>query len=670
VVLVPSPLRFGPLADGSALAAPGDTTRYVPLPAPTRLLDTRDSASPVPAGGTVSIRVTGAAPLPSPDVARAAVLNVTVVGPAAVGFWTAFPHGTAIPTASNLNVDERASLLGASLAIPNLVTVPIGADGKVDVYSQSGGHVVIDMLGSYDASGATSAGRFQPLDSPQRVLDTRAFGVLEPRSVTEVRAAAAAGAAAVVLNVTTIGSAAGYWTVYPTSAPSPPLAANLNSLSAFHVAANQVIVPVDTEGDFDVFSQSGGHLIVDLVGTITGDAAAESTDGLFVPLSTPTRFLDTRDPSFNPLGGSQMPLAVWNLEVPVASNPAIGRSDVAALAMNVTITDSLAEGYVSVSPAGTTDPADKSRRTSTLNVTRAAQTLPNHATVAVSSRGFDVFTQSGTHVLADVFGFYLGTPVPAPFGPPSNAAPVVGDDCLAPPTSPVAAVVVGSSPNTVVRGQQRLLELGYWLTAADGSFGLTTRQAVMAYQKWSGLSPSGNLDEATAAALNTVQCRPSPGVSGDLFLVDKGKQLGMIVRGGRATWTINVSTGGDYPYTWRDSNGNLIPDQAITPSGTHRVYRVSDDPRYEGSLGTLYRPRFFIRGVAVHGYSSVPNYPASHGCVRVTNQAMDMIWATNAMPTSSRPSPNISTEQSRPVRRQRSIQTCSTVGSHPLNQSA
>jgi lipoprotein-anchoring transpeptidase ErfK/SrfK len=65
------------------------------------------------------------------------------------------------------------------------------------------------------------------------------------------------------------------------------------------------------------------------------------------------------------------------------------------------------------------------------------------------------------------------------------------------------------------------------------------------------------------------------------------------------------------------------------------VYRVSDDPRYEGSLGVLYRPRFFIRGVAVHGYSSVPNYPASHGCVRVTNQAMDMLWATNAMPMGS-----------------------------------
>ncbi len=625
------PAGPGPLAGGTAHAAPGDTTRYVALPVPTRLLDTRDAASPLPAGATVSVRVAGVAPLPAAETARAAVLNITVVGAAGVGFWTVFPHGSPIPTASNLNVDERWSLLGDGLAIPNLVTVPVGTDGMVDVFSQKGGHLVVDMLGIYEVSGATSAGRFQPLASARRVVDTRDFLVLAPQSITEVRVPEAAGAGGVVLNVTTIGSAPGYWTVYPSDAPTPPTAANLNSLYGLHVSANQVIVPVDAEGDFDVFSQSGGHLVVDLVGVITGQAAPVSTDGLFVPLTTPTRFLDTRDAILNPLGGSQMALPVWNVEVPVFANPAIGRTDVAALVLNVTATESLAGGYVSLSPAGAYDPADKSRRTSTLNVVRAAQTLPNHATVAVSTRGFDVFAQTGAHLVADVAGFYLGTPVTAPFGAPSNARPAVGTGCLASPASPVAAIVNGSTTTTVARGQQRLLELGYWLSAADGSYGLTTRQAVMAFQKWSGLPPSGNLDEATAAALNTVQCRPTPGLTGDLMLIDKGEQLGMIVRGGRAEWVLNVSTGGDYPYTWRDKSGNLIADQAITPSGTHRVYRVSDEPRYEGSLGVLYRPRFFIRGVAVHGYSSVPNYPASHGCVRVTNQAMDMIWATNAM---------------------------------------
>ena len=65
---------------------------------------------------------------------------------------------------------------------------------------------------------------------------------------------------------------------------------------------------------------------------------------------------------------------------------------------------------------------------------------------------------------------------------------------------------------------------------------------------------------------------------------------------------------------------------------------MSDDPAYFGSLGELYRPRFVVGGVAVHGYRSIPNYPASHGCIRVSNGAMDMIWATNAMPMGSRSS--------------------------------
>ena len=34
-------------------------------------------------------------------------------------------------------------------------------------------------------------------------------------------------------------------------------------------------------------------------------------------------------------------------------------------------------------------------------------------------------------------------------------------------------------------------------------------------------------------------------------------------------------------------------------------------------LGLLYNPVYFNGGIAVHGAPSVPNYPASHGCVRI-----------------------------------------------------
>jgi lipoprotein-anchoring transpeptidase ErfK/SrfK len=55
-----------------------------------------------------------------------------------------------------------------------------------------------------------------------------------------------------------------------------------------------------------------------------------------------------------------------------------------------------------------------------------------------------------------------------------------------------------------------------------------------------------------------------------------------------------------------------------------------------GELGALYWPRYFQPdGIAVHGYGDVPAHPASHGCVRVSNAAIDWIWAENFMPIGS-----------------------------------
>jgi lipoprotein-anchoring transpeptidase ErfK/SrfK len=70
---------------------------------------------------------------------------------------------------------------------------------------------------------------------------------------------------------------------------------------------------------------------------------------------------------------------------------------------------------------------------------------------------------------------------------------------------------------------------------------------------------------------------------------------------------------------------------ANTPSGVFHTYRAIDGVDVD-SLGTLWRPRFFTGGYAIHGDSSVPPYPVSHGCVRVSNEAIDWIWANNIDP--------------------------------------
>jgi peptidoglycan hydrolase-like protein with peptidoglycan-binding domain len=183
---------------------------------------------------------------------------------------------------------------------------------------------------------------------------------------------------------------------------------------------------------------------------------------------------------------------------------------------------------------------------------------------------------------------------------------------------------LGESGDAVAVLQQRLVDLGYWMGAPDGTYGQLTRQAVMAFQKVEGLSRDGVAGPATQAQLAAAG-RPSPR-GGDGIEIDLERQVIFIVQGGQVQWALNTSTGNGETYT--SSSGGSA--RAVTPPGDFRVQREFDGVR-EAPLGTLYRPKYFNGGIAVHGSGSIPATPASHGCARVTNAAMDMIWSTGAM---------------------------------------
>jgi peptidoglycan hydrolase-like protein with peptidoglycan-binding domain len=201
------------------------------------------------------------------------------------------------------------------------------------------------------------------------------------------------------------------------------------------------------------------------------------------------------------------------------------------------------------------------------------------------------------------------------------------------PTVPVAsaAVVVaplqaGDTGPAVVALQNRLNALGYWVGAADGQYGDATIQAVYALQKAAGLQPDGQAGPATDAALQSgVRPRPQS-TSGYVVEVDLSRDLIMFVDNGHVLYTLNTSTGGGYTYT-QDGQTNV----AVTPQGHFQIFRAVDGTVTD-SLGTLYRPRFFYQGYAIHGDSYVPPYPVSHGCARVSNEAINWIWADNLLP--------------------------------------
>jgi hypothetical protein len=200
--------------------------------------------------------------------------------------------------------------------------------------------------------------------------------------------------------------------------------------------------------------------------------------------------------------------------------------------------------------------------------------------------------------------------------------------------SPLQAVGTDNGSETQ-RIQQRLLELGFWLQSANGSYDLTTAQAVMAFQKYLGIEASGAVNADTAALMSAMTLRAyGHSDAGTLLEVDKARQILMFILDGRVQWVFNTSTGNGEAYEEEDQNspGTIVKGVSLTPDGLHRVERERPEGWWEGDLGQIYRPKYFVGGVAVHGSNSVPNYPASHGCVRVTIQAMDFIWDTGLMP--------------------------------------
>ncbi|MGZ4771121.1 MAG: hypothetical protein ACXV3B_00425, partial [Ilumatobacteraceae bacterium] len=269
---------------------------YVPLN-PARLLDTRDGT-----GGNISglsslalteLKVAGVGGVPANGGATAVVLNVTVDAPLTSGFIMAWPSGDAQPTVSNLNYV-------AGQTVPNLVTVKLGANGRVNLFNSEGlTQVIADVVGYYVPATAGCAGKFTAV-SPARVLDTRngigrggstapvGAGQSIDVNVTGVPGAPTGVITGVALNVTVDQpTSSGFLTVWPTN-EARPLASSHDFVPGLTVA-NLVLAKVSPSGQVSIFNSGGNtHIVADVVGYFSS-----SGTGTFVPLS-PQRIVDSR----------------------------------------------------------------------------------------------------------------------------------------------------------------------------------------------------------------------------------------------------------------------------------------------------------------------------------------------------------------------------------------
>ncbi len=147
--------------------------------------------------------------------------------------------------------------------------------------------------------------------------------------------------------------------------------------------------------------------------------------------------------------------------------------------------------------------------------------------------------------------------------------------------------------------QQRLAKLHFYIPQT-GRWGLQTELAIDAYHRLLGRGTSQVLDGPTLTALLDGKGAFTVRYPGDGTHVegDLGNQLLALIKGSKVQAIYPISSG-------KPSTPTIL--------GRYRVYLRTPGYLPDG----MYYSDFFIRGYAIHGYDPAPDYPASHGCMRL-----------------------------------------------------
>lgn len=157
--------------------------------------------------------------------------------------------------------------------------------------------------------------------------------------------------------------------------------------------------------------------------------------------------------------------------------------------------------------------------------------------------------------------------------------------------------------------EQELARQGYTTGAVDGQIDGQSIWAVYAFQKVAALPVNGQFgDREWDTMLGHPQLQPRrPDLGPDHVEIDLRRQLVLVVRGGRVRHAFHTSSG-------KPSTPTVL--------GTFSVYEKRNTRQANG----MYRSIFFHRGYAIHGYPSIPLYPASNGCLRLYDGDADVVF--------------------------------------------
>jgi hypothetical protein len=215
--------------------------------------------------------------------------------------------------------------------------------------------------------------------------------------VVDGRAPVGAGAGAVVLNVTVVDPAtAGFVTVYPCGTTLPN-ASSVNFTAGLTVA-NSVVSKIGGNGRVCVYSPATTDLVIDATGWF-------GPTGGFTGV-VPARLLESR-PGLSTVDGLQAGIGARPggeiTAVGVTGRAAVPADAVAAV-LNVTVTNPVAAGFVTVYPCGSPLP-----NASSVNFT-AGQTVANAVVSQIGTAGqICVYAPVQTDLIVDVTGWFSGS---------------------------------------------------------------------------------------------------------------------------------------------------------------------------------------------------------------------------------------------------------------------
>ncbi len=208
------------------------------------------------------------------------------------------------------------------------------------------------------------------------------------------------------------------------------------------------------------------------------------------------------------------------------------------------------------------------------------------------------------------------TAAPKPSTTTSVVTTIAG---VATPTTALAGLRTGARGPDVAALEQRLDALHYDVGAVDDVYDQNTAYGVMAFQKVNGIARTGRATDDVLASLATATVPPPlvPTGGADRVEVDIPRQVLFLYKGGALQKILTISSGSNQRFC---SEGYCR--QAVTPGGSFAIYRQGRGWEY-GPLGGLYNPAYFNGGIAIHGATSVPATPASHGCIRIPMAAAE-----------------------------------------------